>query len=559
MKISNLHLNNFRSIEGLNVNFPSFYTAISGKNNSGKSNLLRVLKMLFEPESRFRYKDEEINFPQHFPAWKSKDSSESIKITVFLEIDRLRDAAIFKLVDEFFKFEDSVPLITLELSAEYFKDKDQPDFLVSHEKNKLDSFKSRTIFKTIKNSGAFQFYNSTEPEDPFGMRNQLTDLFGELSKADREQLVKDRDKLSKTISGFAKKHQKDISDLLGRLEEKYTLGLSAQKMALDFLPINITLGDKKVDVALDEWGSGTKNRTHILLTLFKAKKLSESPDYDTKISPILVVEEPESFLHPSAQAEFGRIIQDLCEEFKVQVIVATHSPYFLSQQRPESNLLLCRKIEGGQLRRTEITEVGSGNWMEPFAQNLGISNPEFEPWKGLFFSKNSKILLVEGEIDKEYFEMLRESSHGVNALKFDGEIFPYGGTGTLSNGVLLRFIKGRYDRFFITFDLDAEVGLSKLLGGLGLEKNKHFASVGINGGGRNKIEGLLPEKVRSAVFGANGDLVQQIVGGNGDEAKQAKQKLKRLLLNEFKSQAVPGDEYYGEFYKLSKIIGKAML
>lgn len=446
----------------------------------------------------------------------------------------------------------------MRLSAEYSRHKDQPELVVTHAENQLDSFKSRTLFKTIRNSGSFQFYNSTEPEDPFGARNQLTDLFGELSKVDREQLVKDRDKLSKTISSFAKKHQKDISDLLGRLEEKYTVGLSAPKLALDFLPINITLGDKKLDVALDEWGSGTRNRTHILLTLFKAKKLSESTDDNTKLAPILVIEEPESFLHPSAQAEFGRLIQDLCEEFKVQVLVATHSPYFLSQQRPESNVLLCRKSEGGQLRRTERVEIGNENWMEPFAQNLGLANPEFEPWRELFFSRTNKILLVEGEIDKEYFEMLRDESHGKNRLDFEGEIFAYGGTGTINNGVLLRFIKGRYDRFFITFDLDAENGLSKLLQGLGLEKMKHYAPVGINGGGRNKIEGLLPECVQNAVYGTNAELVQQVMGGTNDEAKSAKQKLKRLLLNEFKKQAAPGPEYFGEFYKLTKLIMKAM-
>lgn len=558
MKISNLTLINFRSIEDLSVEFPSFYTAISGKNNSGKSNLLRVLKMLFEPERRFRYRDEEINFPQHFPAWKEKNSVEPIKFSITLEVDRMRDAAVFKLADEFFKIGDAVPSITLHLSAEYNRDKDQPELVVTHGENQLDSFKSRTLFKTIRNSGAFQFYNSTEPEDPFGTRNQLTDLFGELSKADREQLVKDRDKLSKTISSFAKKHQKDISDLLGRLEEKYTVGLSAPKLALDFLPINITLGDKKLDVALDEWGSGTRNRTHILLTLFKAKKLSESTDDDTKLAPILVIEEPESFLHPSAQAEFGRLIQDLCEEFKVQVLVATHSPYFLSQQRPESNVLLRRRSEGGQLRCTERIEVGTENWMEPFAQNLGLANPEFEPWRELFFSRTSRILLVEGDIDKEYFEMLRDESHGVHRLNFDGEVFAYGGTGTISNGVLLRFIMGRYDRFFITFDLDAENGLSKLLRGLGLEKLKHYSAVGINGGGRNKIEGLLPESVRNAVYGTNGELVQQVMGGTNEEAKSAKQKLKRLLLTEFKQKATPGTEYFGEFYKLSKLITKAM-
>lgn len=545
MKISNLTLTNFRSIENLSVDFPSFYTAISGKNNSGKSNLLRVLKMLFEPERRFRYKDDDINFPQHFPAWKDKNAVETIKFEITLQVDRMRDAAVFKLADEFFKIGETAPSITLNLSAEYSRDKDQPELVVTHADSQLESFKSRTLFKTIRNSGAFQFYNSTEPEEQFGTRNQLTDLFGELSKADREQLVKDRDKLSKTISSFARKHQKDISDLLGRLEEKYTVGLSAPKLVLDFLPIDITLGDKKLDVALDEWGSGTRNRTQILLTLFKAKKLSESPDDDTKLSPILVIEEPESFLHPSAQAEFGRLIQDLCEEFEVQVLVATHSPYFLSQQRPESNVLLCRKLESGRLRRTERIEVGTENWMEPFAQNLGLANPEFEPWRELFFSRTSRILLVEGEIDKEYFEMLRDKVHGVNQLNFDGEIFAYGGIGNISNGVLLRFIKGRYDRFFITFDLDAESSLSKLLQGHGLEKSRHFAPVGISGGGRNKIEGLLPEVVRNAVYGTNAELVQQVMGGTSEEAKSAKQKLKRLLLDEFKKKATPSSEYFG--------------
>jgi putative ATP-dependent endonuclease of OLD family len=442
MKISCLSIQNFRSIENLAISFPSFYTALSGKNNSGKSNVLRVLKLLFEQEPRFRYRirEEEINFSQNFPVWKAKNTTEPIKFSATLELNKTLDSSVFKLIAEFFKLDESQDAVELELSAEYSRDKDQPEFVVQHKETKLDSFKSRTIFKTIRSSGAFQFYNSTEPDDPFVSHTQLSDLFGELSKTDREQLTKDRDKLSRTVAGFAKKHQKDISELLGRLEEKYSVGLSAPKLDIDFLPINITLGDKKLDVSLDEWGSGTKNRTHILLTLFKAKKLSESTEEDTKITPILVIEEPESFLHPSAQAEFGRLIQDLCDEFKVQVLVATHSPYFLSQQRPESNILLCRAAEANQNQRTIKLEVGSKNWMEPFALNLGLANPEFEPWRDLFFSRTNKILLVEGETDKEYFEMLRSNDHNQNRLNFDGEIFAYGGIGTIDNGVLLRFI-----------------------------------------------------------------------------------------------------------------------
>jgi putative ATP-dependent endonuclease of OLD family len=560
MKLAKLEISNFRSIELFEVEFPSFYTAISGKNNSGKSNLLKAIKVLFQQEPRYRYRlrEEEISFSQHFPIWKSKNTQESIRFAASLIIDKALDTSVFKLIEEFFKFDDPKKLVELQVSAEYLRDKDQADFVVQCEDTKLDSFKSRTIIKQIRSSGAFQFYNSTEPDDPFLSHPQLTDLLGELSRIDREQLVRDRDRLSKTVSGFAKKHQKDISDLLGRLEEKYTVGLSAPQLDIDFLPINITLGDKKIDVSLDEWGSGTRNRTNILLTLFKAKRLSESQEDDTKITPIIVIEEPESFLHPSAQAEFGRLIQDLCDEFKVQVLVATHSPYFLSQQRPESNVLLCRASGTGNPQHTERVSVNGDNWMEPFALNLGLANPEFEPWRELFFSRTNKILLVEGEIDKKYFEMLRKDSHGQHKLCFDGEIFAFGGTGNIDNGVLLRFIKGKYHRFFVTYDLDADAKLSKLLQGLGMERGKHYYPIGIPGGGRNKIEGLIPEKVRNVVYGRNGDLVQQVVGGTADEVRSAKQRLKHLMLDEFVKQAQPGQEYYSEFYKLAKVINKAM-
>lgn len=558
MKITKIQIENFRSIEQITATFPGHYTAISGKNNSGKSNLLRPLRLLFETEQRFRFNEEVIDHSVHFPIWKRPDSSDPIKIEVSVDLSKSLDASVFKLVADFFKITEETNEIQIRLSAVFAAEKDQPDYFAEVHGEILDSYKSRTIFNTIKASGAFQFYNSTEPNNPFDSRSHLTDLVGKLPKADRDEIVKNRDKLSKTVATLAQKHQKDLSDLLGRLEEKYSIGLSAPKLNVEYLPINITLGDKKFDVSLDEWGSGTKNRTHILLSLFRAKKMTEAPDDDAKIGPVLIIEEPESFLHPSAQAEFGRLIQDLSEEFKVQVIVATHSPYFLSQQRPESNVLLCRRTEGGKFRGTDLVHIDQENWMEPFAQNLGMANPEFQPWKNIIFSSTNRILLVEGESDKEYFEMLRAAEHGEKRLMFDGEIYPYGGLGTLQNGVLLRFIKGRYQKFFLTFDLDGESSLSKLLLSLKMDKGNHYQPIGLPGGGKDKIEGLLPESVKNAVFGANGDLVQAALAGTSDEARSAKQKLKRLQLEEFKRQAKPGDEFYGNFYKLAKLINKAL-
>lgn len=48
MKIKDIHLKNFRSFEDCKIEFEDFYTAICGKNNSGKSNIVRAILNVFE-------------------------------------------------------------------------------------------------------------------------------------------------------------------------------------------------------------------------------------------------------------------------------------------------------------------------------------------------------------------------------------------------------------------------------------------------------------------------------------------------------------------------------
>ncbi len=164
------------------------------------------------------------------------------------------------------------------------------------------------------------------------------------------------------------------------------------------------------------------------------------------------------------------MLHDLSEEFQVQVVVTTHSPYLLSMANPSSNILLCRRTRYKQLVETERVDTAGDNWMKPFGLALGLESEEFKPWKELILSGSNAILLVEGGIDKEYFEMLRAHSHGTNRLDFPGEIVAYEGTGALQNTVLLRFVKNTYRKLFVTYDLDAEGQLQKALGALGLER-----------------------------------------------------------------------------------------
>lgn len=296
----------------------------------------------------------------------------------------------------------------------------------------------------------------------------------------------------------------------------------------------------------------------IFLALLKARQISQSITTASKITPVLVIEEPESFLHPSAQAEFGRILQDLSDEFGVQVITTTHSPYMLSKDRPESNVLLERRLFRNQYRESRQIETSGDNWMEPFSLILGLSSDELRPWRELLFGQNESTLLVEGAIDKEYFEMLRSDAHGENKLRIDGAIFDYGGFGALKSPAMLKFIKNRSKSVFITYDLDIEKEIRPTLERNDFVYRDDFIALGINKAGKRAIEGLLPENITNNVNAQNNELVQQAMYGSKDEQKSAKNRLKQLYLDEFKEKSKPGEEYFGAFYKVVKIINKAL-
>ncbi len=154
--------------------------------------------------------------------------------------------------------------------------------------------------------------------------------------------------------------------------------------------------------------------------------------------------------------------------------------------------------------------------------------------------------------------MLRDPVHGTNALEFDGEIIAYDGAGTLKNTVLLRFIKNRYKRVFVTFDLDMRNEVERCLTALNMKKEQDYLAVGLDAPGKRAIEGLLPENVRSAVFSKYPDLVMAATSGTKEERDVARGQLKRRYQEEFSSTAEPGDKFFSEFYKVVKAANKAL-
>jgi predicted ATP-dependent endonuclease of OLD family len=361
-----------------------------------------------------------------------------------------------------------------------------------------------------------------------------------MSRDEKRELDTAGKVMQKKLRRLAKEHTRGLRDMLGKLRERYDVELSApESYSSRRMPVGISLTDRNVGVPLSDWGSGTQNRTHILMAILQASRIRTADSPDEKITPLVVIEEPESFLHPSAQAEFGRLLRELSKDLRVQIIVTTHSPYMLNQEDPGSNILVCREPRRGKLFGTTVVDTKGPEWMVPFSDHLGLAPEEFSNWQPIFSSVKSRVLLVEGPTDQEYFLFLflKQGIQGCDRLCPDIQVEAYGGKDTLKNTVLVQFVLRSFDKVFVTYDIDAEGECRSALTRAGLKEGRDHMGLGLRQAGKDCIEGLLPERLLCAVNGAETDLVMKLGSKDNSERRKAKEALKRKYLAEFKSHA----------------------
>lgn len=556
MKLSSIHVKNFRTLEDVTVQFNGFYTAISGQNNAGKTTLLRAIRHTFRDNSReiyFYRRRDEVTYRDDRTQWAKKD--EDIVLDYVVAVSPTEDPGLFQFIEKF--NEEKLPDHDAKLRVRIAHQASEENLCSCWVNDKeLSTYASKELLQKLKSSNLAFMHDSAHAFSPIygvGGRHlhELTFTADELKEISQE-LARVQTKIKK----ISKAHKTELSELLGHLEEKYEVDFSLPEgMFTGSIPFAVNLRDKNVDIPLNDWGSGTKNRTQIMMSILHATRIRSKPD-ENKITPIILIEEPESFLHPSAQAEFGRVLIDLANELQIQTVVTTHSPYMLCQSNVQSNVLLGRRTSYGKTKSTEVIEVKDDNWMEPFGNILGLNNAEFSPWKEVLFSGKQCVLLVEGDIDKSYFEHIHSLAFADLVLPIGLDIVPYEGKDALKNSILLKFIIDKFKKVLVTFDLDAKSELERTMTQVGLEEGVGYLAVGSGKPGKQCIEGLLPERILSKVYSANTDLVMALTSAESKDRKSAKSSLKQKLLAEFKSDMSISREDLKPFLPVFKALSK---
>jgi putative ATP-dependent endonuclease of the OLD family len=556
LRVLRVFAENFRTLVNFDYQFQTGYCPISGANNAGKSCVIKILEHFLEGNERgLRYGGaNQISFEKDHTQWLSP---EHMLIGVCVEFDRQDDSETFFFLDKFAPTPAVGSSVTLKVIQKFEPSKNpvSSSFIDSVE---LDAKTTSEVIKKLRTSANLVIHNSTNAGwRRYYFDESLVELDEiQLDEKDKVALKDAERKLHTRISQAAKKQTEHLSLLLRKLNDEYNINLTTLDVSRrSAFPLSVILQDKQVQVPLHEWGSGTRNRTEILMSLMQAARTKAAASEEDRTTPIVILEEPESFLHPHAQAEFGKILSSLADELGIQVIATTHSPYMLNQRMPGSNVLLRRKSDKKRALDTEIVNTSGDSWMVPFSEILGIVPPEFESWKSVIGLQSDCAILVEGVIDQEYFHFFRERYPKLYGIPANVEIEAYGGVDALRNVAMLRFVRRKFKKMYITFDLDAKAAVLRSLESIGLVEKLDFVPVGRAASGAECIEGLLPNSVMQSVYGREIALVQQLNSAKPDERKSAKNSLKAKLLEELKSSN-PQESELEEFRKLFATISK---
>jgi putative ATP-dependent endonuclease of OLD family len=118
MKLAALSIRNFRTINSLDLKFPTSYSALCGPNDSGKTNVVNAIRALIrsEEDQFIRGEEEGVSLKDDFPKWlDTPEEQRAMGITCRLEVNRNRDAGIYQFLVRQLQLGDAPELLTIEL------------------------------------------------------------------------------------------------------------------------------------------------------------------------------------------------------------------------------------------------------------------------------------------------------------------------------------------------------------------------------------------------------------------------------------------------------------
>lgn len=338
MKLINFSVTNYRSITSAHKIAMSDTTILIGKNNEGKSNLLRAIQVGMNLLQRHATRDRGRGIVSYV---NQKDYDWKRDFPVQIQDRKSAKQSIFRLEfmldeDEILEFKDeigsnlngSLPLeIKIGVSGTPEINLKKPG-----KNTKTLSSKSRRIAEFVASRIAFNYIPAVRTE-----REALEVVRRMLSLELR--VLESNPKYQKALKLISDLQQPILDSLADRIKEPLSEFLPSIRGVTIEIPENSRrMGVRRdFDVIIDDGtptnieykGDGVKSLAALGLLKSKGNRRGAS---------IVAIEEPESHLHPGAIHQVNDIICSLSENN--QVILTTHNPLFVDRVDPKTNIIV---------------------------------------------------------------------------------------------------------------------------------------------------------------------------------------------------------------------------
>lgn len=381
-----MRLENFRCFEGVKeLTFNSGVNYFVGNNNCGKTTIFRAIEFLKSAKTK--------------DGWITKGKEdEDVSVEITLEGENLAD---FLEQDDLKKFQPYLingSKLIIKKSSELSSWKD------IRGKDKEISIKNVSAFNP--ETGIF--------ENPFGVGDTVSALFdsqfvwSDINSDEYNNFGKTTTIVSKLINNitenfrksdkwldFEKAHKETfgdeglvsvLNDLQSRIEEVMKAQYGETKVNFSFgIPTidnffktgQILLEDNGIQTDISEKGTGMQRALALTLIQIYSQIGDESREITKPI--LFFIDEPETFLHPSAQDKLLQSLNQLSNNH--QIFITTHSPYLLKNFNSSTNRLSIFSRNEHAINIEEDIQLNlfpySPSWGEINYKAFGVVSEEF--------------------------------------------------------------------------------------------------------------------------------------------------------------------------------------
>jgi len=441
-RLKRISIENYRSIgeSPVEIEFPMNSPLILiGENNSGKSNTLRAIEIMF---GEFHPKYKKLDDYDHYK--RNPQNRIVIEAEVSGFKTRLGRSQEFECAGFYFSCKKNQET---EFSA--IQDNGEPNKYVSNE------LREELICVSVnaEQNLSYQLSYSTKYT-----------LLSKVTKAFHDKLTEDDARVEK-LKGFFKQIQETFlevpdfkkfkdqmstiaGEMLSNMSHALEFDFSAYDPSNYFKTLRVHPFEEGESRAFEEIGTGQQQILALTFAHAYAKSFLGQ-------GLIFIIDEPETHLHPLAQKWLSNKLFHMVKD-GLQIIITTHSPYFINLEfLPD--IYLVRKNE-----QTVVTNINAEK-LTKFCHETGATKASKEsiiPFYAShskphilngFFAK--KIVLVEGETEEFALPIYLESS-GLDTLKEGIAIIGVGGKGNLAKWWRLFTCYGI--PIFVCFDNDAK-------------------------------------------------------------------------------------------------------